>query len=99
MLRSCLVSAALLAASALPLSAQPLQCASRSKVLDMLSADAQMRHAIGLAGQAVMEVFAGPNSAQWTITVTLPDGRMCLLARGTAFESVFENVPIPGVPS
>lgn len=99
MLRSCLVLFAVFVAPAFPLSAQSLQCASRSKVLDMLAADAQMPHAVGLAGQAVMELFAGPNSAQWTITVTLPDGRMCLLARGTAFEALLEAMPLPGVPS
>lgn len=99
MLRSCLVLFAFCAVPAFPLSAQPLQCASRAKMLDMLAADAQMPQSVGLAGQAVMELFAGPDSAQWTITVTLPDGRTCLLARGTAFESLFEKVPLPGIPS
>ena len=99
MRRLCLASALIFSATSLPLAAQNMQCAPRDRVLQSLAGQAQSRQAIGLAGQALMEMFADPESARWTITVTLPDGRMCLLANGRAFEVLDEMFPVEGVPS
>lgn len=93
------VVATALVALTLPLSAQTLQCAPRENVLSMLGKQTQTRKAMGLAGRAVMEVFADPASMRWTITVTLPDGRMCLLANGQAYEATDEIFPPQDVPS
>ena len=92
-------SAALVLALSQPLAAQGMQCAPRAAVLSMLAQQTQSRQAIGLAGRAVMEVFADSASMRWTITVTLPDGRMCLLANGQAFEATDEVFPPQDVPS
>lgn len=84
---------------AFPGAAQNLQCGPRERVLTMIAAQDQTRRAIGLAGQAVMETFAAPDGTRWTITVTLPDGRMCLLAHGIAFEAGDELFPSRGTRS
>lgn len=87
------LSIALLAA---PVQAQGLSCAPRAEVLKLLADAAQSRRAIGLAGRAVMEMFAATDSTDWTVTVTLPDGRMCLLAQGTAFDAGHDMFPARG---
>jgi len=96
MRKLCSALALILATCAPPLTAQTLQCGSRDTVLDMLTAQEQTRRAIGLAGRAVMEVFADVDGARWTITVTMPDGRMCLLANGVAFDTLHEVLPMHG---
>ena len=88
-----------LALTTTPAAAQGLQCGPRAHVLDRIAAQQQTRRAMGLAGQVVMETFAAKDDARWTITVTLPDGRMCLLAHGTAFEHGEEAFPAQGRPS
>lgn len=95
----CLASALVFSVAAQPLAAQSLQCASRERVLRVLADQAQSRNAIGLAGHVVMEMFVDPETTRWTITVTLPDGRMCVLANGSAFEALDEAFPAQGVPS
>jgi hypothetical protein len=43
---------------------------------------------LGLAGEAaVMELFASDATGTWSITMTLPDGRMCLMASGSGYEA------------
>jgi hypothetical protein len=66
------------------------QCAPRDAVVAFLSDRyGETRRSIGLsANNAVMEVFASEQSGTWTVTVTLPDGRTCLLASGSGFEDV-----------
>lgn len=85
-----------LAVFAYPAQAQTMPCAPRAAVLDMLKASEQTRRAIGLAGQAVMETFANGQTGAWTITVSLPDGRMCLLANGQDFAAREEVFPASG---
>jgi hypothetical protein len=41
-----------------------------------------------------MELFASETSGTWTVTVTLPDGQMCLMASGSNFEAL--AAPKPG---
>lgn len=75
--------------------AQTMPCAPRAKVLDMLAEAAQTRRAVGHAGQAIMETFASDKGV-WTITISLPDGRMCLLANGQDYTSRDEPFPASG---
>ena len=77
------------------------QCAPRDGVLTALTQKyGETRRGIGLAGtEQVMELFANADSGSWTITVTLPDGMMCLVATGQAFESLTEALPAPGDPA
>ena len=94
----CLSLACLLAAPA-PATAQTLPCAPRAQVLDRLAQQDQTRRAMGQAGVAVMELFAAPETENWTLTVTLRDGRMCLLAQGTGFSQPDGVFPVPGTAS
>ncbi|MBR3370262.1 MAG: hypothetical protein IKG52_06490 [Rhodobacteraceae bacterium] len=96
-LKSGIFAAILLLAGA-PLQAQTMACGPRADVLAQLADKAQSRRAIGLAGRAVMELFAAPDSAEWTLTLTLPDGRMCVLVLGTAFDAPNDLFPARGVP-
>ena len=75
--------------------AQTMPCAPRTQVLDMLAQAEQTRRAIGLAGQAIMETYASDAGA-WTITISLPDGRMCLLANGQDYTARDEVFPASG---
>lgn len=87
--------AVILCAIGAPAFANP-QCAPRDEVLALLADRfGESRRAVGLAGQsAVMELFAA-DGGTWSITMTLPDGKTCLIASGTAFE--VQAAPIPGI--
>ena len=77
------------------------QCDSREAVTALL-ADRynETRRAVGIAGQsAVMELFAAEDTGTWSITMTLPDGRMCLMASGSNYETVSEELPAKGDPA
>lgn len=62
----------------------------RRETVTALLADryGETRRALGLAGEAaVMELYASDTTGTWTITMTLPDGRMCLMASGAGYEA------------
>lgn len=71
------------------------QCDSRDAVTALLADRyGETRRALGLAGEAaVMELYASDATGTWTITMTLPDGRMCLMASGAGYEAVSEELP------
>lgn len=74
------------------------QCDSRDRVTALL-ADRynETRRALGLAGEsAVMELFASDATGTWTITITLTDGQMCLMASGSGYEAVSDELPARG---
>lgn len=77
------------------------QCAPRDAIVTALTQQyGETRRGIGMAGNSqVMELFASAESGSWTITVTLPDGRMCLVATGQSFEALSEALPAPGDPA
>ena len=77
------------------------QCDSRETVTTLLADRyGETRRALGIAGQAaVMELFAADSTGTWSITVTLPDGRMCLMASGSNYEVVTEDLPAQGSPA
>ncbi len=43
-------------------------------------------------GNRIIEVFASEETGTWTITITAPDGRTCLVAAGQYWEDL---APIP----
>jgi hypothetical protein len=77
------------------------QCDSRDAVTTLLSDRyGETRRSTGIAGQtAVMEVFASDATGTWSITMTPPDGRMCLMASGSNYETVTEELPAKGDPA
>ena len=85
----------ILAAQATP------QCAPRDQILPVLHQKyGETRHGIGLIGSAqVMEIFTNPETGTWTITASLPDGLMCMVASGEHFETVTETLPAKGDPA
>lgn len=89
------------AAAAPPAAAESAQCGARASVVAHLATTyGETRRAIGLAANdIVVEVFASAESGSWTITATLPNGMMCLLAAGQGYETVTEAAPAPGAPA
>lgn len=88
------IVAALMVASSV--SAQGAQnCATREKVIARLAEKyGETRQSMGLgSNNAVMEVFANDASGSWTITVTMANGVMCMMASGQAFEEISEALP------
>lgn len=75
-------------------SAQTRACGERAHVIDRLASTyGETRQSIGLgANNHVVEVFASLETGTWTITVTSPQGRMCLVASGQAYEAVSETL-------
>jgi hypothetical protein len=74
------------------------QCDARDRVVTMLGERyGETRRSVGVAGEnAVMELFAAEDTGTWTITMTLPDGQMCLMASGAGYETVTEKLPARG---
>lgn len=75
-------------------------CGPRAQVIERLGRDyGESRRAMGLAGPAaVMEVYASAETGSWTVAMTLPDGRMCLIAAGQGYEQVNDPLPASGAP-
>lgn len=88
----------LLGAATLAEAQQMRHCAPRDKVVDRLATKyGETRQSMGLgSNNAVMEVFASPESGSWTITVTMTNGITCLVASGQAFEELAEALPPKG---
>lgn len=74
------------------------QCGTRDTVVATLAERyGETRRSMGVAANnAVMEVFASTDSGTWTITVTMPDGMMCLVASGEGFELMADELPAKG---
>lgn len=69
--------------------AAPPQCDTVERVTAVLSDSyGESLRTVGLAGgNAVMGLYASDSTGTWTITITitLPDGQMCLMASGVGF--------------
>ncbi len=77
------------------------QCDSRAAVTALLADRyGETRRAVGIAGEAaVMELFAADTTGTWSITMTLPDGTMCLMASGSNYETLTQDLPAKGDPA
>lgn len=75
--------------------AQGRSCGPREAVIERLAAGySESRQMMALNGQnAVLEVFASPDSGTWTITVTQPGGLTCIVAAGEHYQYVAEALP------
>jgi len=65
-------------------------CGDRGKIISHLESKyGETRRSIGLAqGQGIFEVYASDESGTWTIVLTKPSGRTCLMAAGEAFQAL-----------
>lgn len=88
------LTAALLAT---PASGQTAACVPHAQMIAVLTGQlGEQRRANGLAGpEAVMELYSSDETGSWSITVTLTDGRSCLIARGSDFAAAAMLRPTP----
>ncbi len=86
---------AALAASQATFAQSSSRCAEREMVLDRLGGKyGETRRSIGMAANnSVVEMHASTETGTWTITVTHPNGVTCMVAAGTAFETIEEELP------
>lgn len=93
----------LAAVAALPglAAAQTQQCGERGRIVGILAEKyGETPRSIGLTPQgALVETYASDDTRSWTITVSFPDGRMCLLASGTSFEALQPGLIPSGAPA
>jgi hypothetical protein len=77
------------------------QCDTRARVTALLADHyGETRRSVGIAGEAaVMELYAADATGTWSITLSLPDGQMCLMASGSGYEAVTEELPAKGDPA
>ncbi|MEP3346573.1 MAG: hypothetical protein ABJN34_16090 [Litoreibacter sp.] len=70
-------------------------CADRTAVMAKLTKQyGETRRSMGLASNnGIVELHASNDTGSWTITVTHPNGMTCLVAAGTSFETVEEELP------
>jgi hypothetical protein len=78
-----------------------LQCGERAHVMAVLADKyRETRRGMGIAGASgVVELFSSDDTGSWTVTVSLPDGRTCLLASGTGWETLNEELPARADPA
>ncbi len=93
--------AAMAVASAPAFAQERKNCGARSALVDRLSSKyGESRQSIGMANKGrVIEVYASQVTGTWTITVTTPNGVMCLLASGQSYESLDEPAKPAGIRS
>jgi hypothetical protein len=65
-------------------------CAPHSDVVDFLARDyAEHPIATGIANNGGrVEVFANPDRTTWTLLITMPNGRTCMMAAGSDWAEV-----------
>ncbi len=87
--------AALLMATDIASAQNANRCAQRDVVVGKLNSDyGESRKTMGMtANNGIIEMYASEETGSWTITVTHPNGMTCLLAAGTSFEQVQEELP------
>ena len=98
MIRSSLLAivAAVVMLGATPTSAQTV-CGDRSKMVGYLDRDYQeSRSGLGLASNgAVVELYTA-KTGTWTMLMTAPDGRTCVMGSGEGWEQTQRPKPVAG---
>ena len=99
-----LLAFTLLAVGALPLGSEPASaqggpavCRARDGLLSQLESKyGEVPVAIGVADGALIELLTAKDGMTWTIILTSPRGRSCLIASGEGWRPL---VPAPSGPS
>lgn len=75
-------------------SAARSNCGERTKVVERLSSHyGETRRSIALgSNNAVVEMFASATTGSWTLTVTTPNGKTCLVASGQSYEATDDTL-------
>lgn len=83
------------------LAQQQQNCGIRDTVVERLASKyGESRQSIGMAAKGrVVEVFASQETGTWTITITMPNGMMCLVASGESYENLDEPAKPAGIRS
>lgn len=78
----------------------PINCAKRDQVIASLGETyGETRRSYGLGqNNQVVELYASKDSGTWTLLLTLPDGRSCLMAAGNAFQVADPDLTPTGEP-
>lgn len=93
------VTFALMAAASA--NAQTQNCADRSTITERLASGYGEKFAGGglRNAESVFEVWMSDDSGTWTILMTTPDGRSCVMAAGTNWRTALPGKEQPaGVP-
>jgi len=79
----------------------PRNCGERDSIVARLADGyGESRKSIGLGtANRVVETYANSETGSWTITMTMPNGTMCLMASGHAYEAVDEGLTPAGNPT
>lgn len=79
-------------------SAQSSSCAPREIIVGRLADKyGETRQSMGLnQNNGVVELFASQETGTWTITVTMPNGMMCLMAAGQDWQADAVKTRDPG---
>lgn len=75
-------------------------CGSRQTITDGAAQWGVARVAIGIDGAGqVVEFWGNAISGHWAMTIMRPDGMMCMVGSGVAFEPLSEPLPVEGDPT
>jgi len=77
--------------------AQGASCADRTLIVERLSSKyGETRQSAGLnQNNGMVEVFASDETGTWTILITMPNGKSCLMAAGKAWQGESAAVEAP----
>jgi hypothetical protein len=90
-------TAILLAVTAPAIAEGRRPCADRAQVVERLeSRFGETLKSVGLNQRNVVEVYASEETGSWTILVTMPNGKSCLLASGELWEQDAQPLAKPG---
>lgn len=66
----------------------PMVCGERAEIVRRLAERyGETRRSVGVSGeQRIIEVYASDETGSWTILITNPYGKACLVAAGKGFE-------------
>ena len=81
--------------------AEARSCGDRAKIIERLQSKyGEERNGAGLASNnGIVEVFSSAETGTWTIIVTMPSGRSCLVAAGEGWESGPLEMTKSGLPT
>ncbi len=78
-----------------PAFAQGIKCAPRDKVVSRLAEKfGETQLGAGLSAGGVVELWAS-KAGGWTLLLSLPDGRSCLMSGGEAWQVLDAETPKP----